>query len=73
MDYCVTHGTAELDSRADFGCRAICGHGHGYGAVDDAISIRALQTAWSLGVRLYDTVNVVALVVPRRLLRKPAP
>jgi aryl-alcohol dehydrogenase-like predicted oxidoreductase len=50
-------GRTELNvSRIGFGCWAI--GGHGYGVVDEAESIRAIQKALDLGVNWFDTADV---------------
>ena len=50
-------GTSDLNiSRVGFGCWAI--GGHGYGAVDDDISKRAVGKALDLGITFFDTANV---------------
>jgi myo-inositol catabolism protein IolS len=50
-------GTSDLEvSRISFGCWAI--GGHGYGAVDDSVSKRAIWKALDLGISFFDTANV---------------
>lgn len=39
-----------------FGCWAI--GGHGYGTVDDSESVGAVEAAWEMGIRLFDTADV---------------
>ncbi len=50
-------GPSDLEiSRVGFGCWAI--GGHGYGAVDDKVSKRAIRKALDLGINFFDTANV---------------
>lgn len=50
-------GNTELSvSAIAFGCWAI--GGHGYGKVDDAVSIKAIHRALDIGINLFDTADV---------------
>jgi aryl-alcohol dehydrogenase-like predicted oxidoreductase len=56
MEYIkLGHSPLEI-SRIGFGCWAI--GGHGYGSVDDSVSIKAIRKALELGINFFDTANV---------------
>ncbi|MCE5282793.1 MAG: aldo/keto reductase, partial [Deltaproteobacteria bacterium] len=55
-------------SRIGFGCWAI--GGHGYGAVDDGESTRAIRKALDLGVNFFDTADVYGFGHSEEILSK---
>lgn len=62
-------GSSDLNvSRIGFGCWAI--GGHGYGAVDDGESTRAIRKALDLGVNFFDTADVYGFGHSEEILSK---
>lgn len=56
MEY-MKLGLTDLEiSRVGFGCWAI--GGHGWGNVDDSLSIAAIREAYNLGINFFDTADV---------------
>ena len=55
-------------SRTAFGCWAI--GGHGYGAVDDEESIKAIKKALDFGINFFDTADVYGFGKSEKILRK---
>lgn len=56
MEYAPLGAGGPQVSRVGFGCWAI--GGHGYGATDDAESVRAVREALARGITLFDTADV---------------
>lgn len=59
MEYAFLGQTGISVSRLGFGCWAI--GGHGWGAVDDDDSIRAIRHGLELGINFFDTADVYGL------------
>lgn len=55
VEYTGIDGTALRISRVGFGCWAI--GGHGYGEVDDRVSLDAIQAAVESGITFFDTAD----------------
>ncbi len=66
--------TGQRVPRLGFGCWAIGGPywmdmvPRGWGPVDDEESVRAIETAWDLGIRVFDTANVYGAGHSERVL-----
>jgi aryl-alcohol dehydrogenase-like predicted oxidoreductase len=62
-------GNSDLNiSRVGFGCWAI--GGHGWGIIDDAISIKSIQKALDLGINFFDTADVYGFGHSEEILAK---
>lgn len=68
MDYRQLGHTELSVSRLGFGCWAI--GGHGYGRIDDKISVQAIQKALDSGVNFFDTANVYGFGHSEEVLSK---
>jgi myo-inositol catabolism protein IolS len=68
MEYRKIGRTGLNGSILGFGCWAI--GGHGYGKVDDNISIHAIQRALDLGINLFDTADVYGFGHSEEILGK---
>jgi len=68
MEYKRLGSTNIEISRIGFGCWAI--GGHGYGKIDDGVSIKAIQKALDIGVNFFDTANVYGFGHSEEILGK---
>lgn len=68
MEYKRLGSTNIEISRIGFGCWAI--GGHGYGSVDDRVSIKAIQKALDMGVNFFDTADVYGFGHSEEILGK---